>query len=226
MSSYIKRCYARRLSPEEAKKESSICWYLPHHPVTSPNKPGKVRIVFNAAEFEDEYLNKNLLQGPDMQITWWESWYVFDKATWLWPMMLKMFHQVRVRRCNQDALRFLWWTNNYDDPPDVYVMQAHIFGAASSPCIANSVLRRTATDNVEDFNKEVVSTIKRNFYVDVPSAEDSPSAIHLASGMMDILTCGGFRLTKFMRNPRYKPVVELISVHHVDTHSAAPVLRS
>ena len=143
MSSYIKRCYARRLSPEEAKKESSICWYLPHHPVTSPNKPGKVRIVFNVAEFEGEYLNKNLLQGPDMQITWWESWYVFDTAKWLWPMMLKMFHQVRVRRCNQDALRFLWWTNNYDDPPDVYVMQAHIFGAASSPCIANSILRWT-----------------------------------------------------------------------------------
>ena len=134
--------------------------------------------------------------------------------------MLKMFRQVR---CDQDALHFLWWTNNYDDPPHVYVMQAHIFGPASSPSVANSVLRRTATDNVEDFDKEVVSTIKQNFYVDdsLPSAEDSPSAIRLASGMMDILTRGGFRLTKFMsnsrgteRNPRYKPVV--------DAHICAP----
>ena len=32
-----------------------------------------------------------------------------------------MFHQVRVRKQDQDALRFLWWTDDYGDPPDVYV---------------------------------------------------------------------------------------------------------
>lgn len=46
---------------------SPITWYLPHHPVISPNKPGKLRIVFDAAaEFEGTSLNKNLVQGPDM----------------------------------------------------------------------------------------------------------------------------------------------------------------
>ena len=43
-------------------KESSIHWYLPPHPVTSPTKLGKVRIVLDAAaEFEATSLNKNPL---------------------------------------------------------------------------------------------------------------------------------------------------------------------
>ena len=42
-------------------------WYLPHHPVTNPNKPGKVRRVLNgAANFHGTSLNKSLLTGPDL----------------------------------------------------------------------------------------------------------------------------------------------------------------
>ena len=55
------------MSEKEVAKESSTHWYLPHHPVTSPTKPGKVPIVFDAAaEYEGTSLNKNLLSGPDM----------------------------------------------------------------------------------------------------------------------------------------------------------------
>ena len=45
----------------------SRVWYLPHHPVTNPNKPGKVRRVSNAASvFKRNSLNSNLLTGPDL----------------------------------------------------------------------------------------------------------------------------------------------------------------
>ena len=41
-------------------------WYLPHHPGFNPNKPGKVRRMFNgAAKFHGASLNKSLGTGPD-----------------------------------------------------------------------------------------------------------------------------------------------------------------
>lgn len=44
-----------------------------------------------------------------------------------------MFHQIRVRKEDQDSLRFLWWTNSYDEPSDFYVMQVHIFWSGFLP---------------------------------------------------------------------------------------------
>ena len=42
-------------------------WYLPHHGVYHPCKPGKIRAVFDcSAEFHGTSLNKELLQGPDL----------------------------------------------------------------------------------------------------------------------------------------------------------------
>jgi len=44
MDSYISSGFARKLSEKELATESSNHRYLPHHPVTSPTKPGKVRL--------------------------------------------------------------------------------------------------------------------------------------------------------------------------------------
>ena len=42
-------------------------WYLPHHPVVNPHKPGKVRRVLNGAvKFQGHSLNNSLLTGPDL----------------------------------------------------------------------------------------------------------------------------------------------------------------
>ena len=41
-------------------------WYLPHHPVTSPNKAVNVRRVANTVSvFKKQALNKNFFSGPD-----------------------------------------------------------------------------------------------------------------------------------------------------------------
>ena len=49
--------YARKLSQEEAATVGNITWYIPHYPVTNPMKPGKVRVVFDAAaRFNDTSL--------------------------------------------------------------------------------------------------------------------------------------------------------------------------
>ena len=64
---YVKNGFARKLTQEEADVKGPKTWYLPHHPVFNPNKPGKVRPVFDAAAKLNGYsLNDNLITGPDL----------------------------------------------------------------------------------------------------------------------------------------------------------------
>ena len=64
---YVAKGYAKKMSNEEAAERSDVTWYLPHHPVLNPNKPGKVRVVFDAAaKFQGTSLNDQLVQGPDL----------------------------------------------------------------------------------------------------------------------------------------------------------------
>ena len=64
---WIKKGYIQKLSDEKAQECSPITWYTPHHRVANLNKPGKVRIVFDAAaKSQGQSLNSNLFSGPDL----------------------------------------------------------------------------------------------------------------------------------------------------------------
>ncbi|CAG2227654.1 unnamed protein product [Mytilus edulis] len=47
VNDYIEKGYAKEVTNIESK--SKRVWYLPHHPITNENKPGKVRVVFDCA---------------------------------------------------------------------------------------------------------------------------------------------------------------------------------
>jgi len=113
MDSYISSGFACKLSEEELKKESKAHWYLPHHPVTSPTKSGKVRIVFDAAaECEGTSLNKNLLTGPDVANNLDGVLQRFRQGKIAVAADIeKMFHHICVLEEVQDCLRFPWWTD-------------------------------------------------------------------------------------------------------------------
>lgn len=49
MKDYEQKGYIRKLTPEEGRTVGDRLWYLPIFPVFNPNKPGKLRIVFDAA---------------------------------------------------------------------------------------------------------------------------------------------------------------------------------
>ena len=105
MEEYIAKGYARKLTPEEAAVTRPRTWYLPHFPVLNPNKPGKVRIVFDAAaEYGGTSLNNNLLQGPDCTNNLVGVLLRFRQdRTAIVADIESMFHQVKVREQDQDS---------------------------------------------------------------------------------------------------------------------------
>ena len=83
-------------------------------------------------------------------------------------------------------------------------MLVHLFGGASSPSCANYALKRTAEDNKEDFYAVTKATVKRNFYVDdcLKSVPTNLKAVKLVGELRELLSRGGFRLTKWISNSK------------------------
>ena len=64
MKDIIAKGYARKSTTKAA---SGKTWYLPHHGVYHPNKPGKIRVVFDlSADYKGRCLNRELLSGRDL----------------------------------------------------------------------------------------------------------------------------------------------------------------
>ena len=198
---------ARKLSPKEAGKTGPRTWYLPMHPVTNPNKPGKIRVVNDAAAlFEGTSLNNVLLTGPDLLNSLVGILIRFRTGKVAVAADVKdHFHRVRVNSEDADSLRFLWKDDiSSAGPPDTYQMLVHIFGAKDSPACANYALKRIARDNAEKFGSSAYETVMRNFYVDdmLKSVNSEEDAISLSRDLISMLQSGSFRLTKFLSNSR------------------------
>jgi hypothetical protein len=206
MNSYIEKGYARKLTETEANSQPKNTWYLPHHAVTNPNKPGKLRVVFDAAaEHKGTSLNDNQVTGPDLLNSLVGVIMRFRLHAFAFTADIEsMFFQVRVIERDQPSLRFLWRGENRDQPPDAYQMQVLIFGAKCSPCCASYCLRLTATDGQESYDLSTLNTILHDFYMDdvLKSVKTETEAIRLSQQLIDILSRRGFRLTKFLSNSR------------------------
>ena len=205
MDDLLNKGYARTVPTTSIDYPQHPLWYLPHHPVLNPNKPDKVRVVFDCASvFHGSSLNTQLLQGPDLTNNLVGVLTRFrEEPVAMMADVESMFHQVNVSPRDYDALRFLWWPgNDLSKEPQEFQMLVHLFGATSSPCCANFALRRTAHDNLDDFDISVIETVKRNFYVDdcLKSVADDEKGITMASDVTQLLARGGFHLTKWVSN--------------------------
>lgn len=207
MNDYIEKGHAEMVPEEELNLRNRPVWFLPHHPVTHPLKPDKVRVVYDCvAKFGHTSLNQQLLQGPDQtnQLVGVLSRFR-QNSVGMVANIEAMFHQVLVDPKDCDSLRFLWWPNgDLTKEMREYRMVKHLFGATSSPSVANFCLRKTAQLHQEEFDKEVIETVNRDMYVDdmMKSTSTTEKAISLASQLRTLLKKGGFRLTKWYSNDR------------------------
>ena len=83
-------------------------------------------------------------------------------------------------------------------------MVRHLFGASSSPSVANFCLKKTASIYGTEFDPDVVQTVERNMYVDdqMKSVDTPTTAVRLSTQLRELLAKGGFRLTKWLSNDR------------------------
>ncbi|KAK3700060.1 hypothetical protein QZH41_004360 [Actinostola sp. cb2023] len=207
MRDYIDKGHAVKVPKEELNLTDRPIWYLPHHPVVHPLKPEKVRIVFDcAAKAKGTSLNQELMQGPDLanQLTGVIIRFR-QEPVGVVADVEAMFHQVLVEPKDCDALRFFWWPDgDLSNELEEYRMVKHLFGATSSPSIANFCLKKMAELEQESINFETVDTVNRNMYVDdlMRSTDTTEKAITLVSQLRELLARGGFHLTKWYSNDR------------------------
>ena len=199
--------YARRVPKDILTATPGKVWYLPHHGVYNPNKPNKIRVVFNcSSRYNGALLNDELMQGPNLTNTLIGVLQRFRKGIVAFMADVEsMFHQVRVpiEQCN--FLRFLWWNDgNLNTEIEEYQMLVHPFGATSSPSCCNYALRRSAKDSEKLYGSNATETVLRNFYVDdcLKSVDDEATAIQLIADVRSTCAHGGFHLTKFICNRR------------------------
>lgn len=86
-----------------------------------------------------------------------------------------MFHQIAVKKTDQNCQRFLWGDGNVNKPVDIYFMERLIFGATCSPTIAQFVKNLNAKTCIGESPRAVHGIIDRHYvddYVDCFDAED------------------------------------------------------
>ena len=198
----VEKGFVKILGKSEVKGTFGKLWYLPHHPVLNPNKPGKVRRVCNAAEkYKDVCLNDKRLAGPGLLHGLIGTIFRFREG----PIALtadieSMFLQVQVPERNKSCLRFLW-RPTVNEPVQIYEYQRHVFGAKSSPTCANYALTRVAIDNEDEF-PIAAKAIQNNFYMDdfIKSVETPEEAINVFKQLQPLLSKHGFELKKWITN--------------------------
>ena len=207
MQDIIRKGFAERVPHEQRPDDDGKSWYIPHHGVYHPQKPDKIRIVFDcSATFMGHSLNKYLLQGPDLTNSLVGVLCRFRKELIAFMCDLEaMFHQFKVKEEDRDYLRFYWWENgDITKTPVQYRMTVHLFGAASSPGCSNFGLKKTATDNECEFGSDAAEFIKKDFYVDdgLKSVATVSEATSLIENTKSICARGGMRLHKFISNSK------------------------
>ncbi|KAK7930587.1 hypothetical protein WMY93_006982 [Mugilogobius chulae] len=145
---------APELQPDEE------CWYLPIFGVYHPQKPDKIRAVFDSsAQFNGISLNDTLIRGPDLNNTLLGVLLRFRREQIAVTVDVEqMFYCFRVKESHRNYLRFLWFKDN-DLSKEIteYRMKVPVFGNSPSPAIAIYGLRKAAELGQEEHGSSAKS---------------------------------------------------------------------
>ncbi|XP_053699046.1 uncharacterized protein LOC128746016 [Sabethes cyaneus] len=204
MQEHISKGYVRKLSSEELREPHSKVWYLPIFAVVNPNKPAKIRLVWDAAATAHNIsLNSVLLKGPDQLASLLSVLIGFrEYKVAVCGDIREMFHQILMLPEDQHCQRFFWQEGS-EAEPGVYVVQVMTFGASCSPSIAQHVKNTNAKRFERDYPVAVDAITKRHYVDDMLiSTETEEEALKLAEDVKKIHAKGGFEIKNWISNSK------------------------
>ncbi|XP_065086466.1 uncharacterized protein LOC135708344 [Ochlerotatus camptorhynchus] len=200
---YQAKGYAHLATEEDlANADPRRTWYLPLGVVTNPKKPGKVRLIWDAAAKVDGIsLNMVLLKGPDLLTCLPGVLCRFrEKPVGVSGDIREMFHQFRIRRADRPAQSFLMRKDS-NKKPDVYFMDVATFGSSCSPCSAQYIKNRNAEEFAVDYPRAAEAIIKCHYVDDyLDSFDHIEDAQRVAAEVRMIHGKGGFEIRRWRSN--------------------------
>lgn len=200
---------AIHVNSSDINEPSGKVWCLPHFYVVNHNKPGKIRVVFDAAARFQGLCYDLLLRGPPsipslVGVILRARQYRFALSA----DIEAFYHRVGVAKKDQSLQRFVFWPFGSKDPVKTFQFTTLIFGAVCSSSAAVQTLQYAAKNNINF--PQVAAKMQDNFYSDnlIDSFESESEAADFAKAVTKSLEAGGFRLTAFASSSH--PVLQTI----------------
>ncbi|XP_029734329.2 uncharacterized protein LOC115269635 [Aedes albopictus] len=203
ISEYLDNDYIHEVTKKEMEStDPKKVWYLPLGAVRNPKKPGKIRLVWDAAaKVGGVSFNSMLLKGPDLLTPLASVLCKFrERPVAVCGDLKQMFHQFRIRQEDAHSQRFLY-REHPSQSVRMFVMDVGTFGATCSPCQAQFIKNRNAEENEEEF-PEAAEAIKKKHYVDdyLDSFDTEKEAIKVALEVTEVHARGGFCIRNWHSN--------------------------
>ncbi|XP_055615090.1 uncharacterized protein LOC129761395 [Toxorhynchites rutilus septentrionalis] len=200
---YLQSGYIHLATAAELKSaDPGRVWYLPLGAVRNPKKPGKIRLVWDAAaKVQGVSFNSMLLKGSDLLTSLLEVLFGFrERKVAICGDLKQMFHQFRILPCDVHSQRFLY----RKDPShaiQVYVMDVGTFGSTSSPSQAQFIKNLNAEDHKNEFPRAAAAIVSKHYVDDYLDSFDSvDEAIKVALEVKQVHANGGFMIRNWLSN--------------------------
>ena len=200
MENLLKKDYAEIVPYNELNVKHNKVFYIPTFFIQPKGK--RTRFIWDAAtKVNGKSLNDYLLPGPNLYNSYQKILFNMQEGRYLIKGDLaEMFHQIKMRSEDRDALRFLF-RKSPNDKVQVLRMKVMIFGSICSPSTSQFVKNKLANEFKMQY-PDAADVIINSTYVDdvITSTDDFTFGKKLVKNLRHIFKSGGFQLVKLKSN--------------------------